>query len=69
MVDCRSLKLLYVVDKHTRKCLAIEVGPSMRAQDVVLTLSRLIRLWEMSHQRVSRGTSDRPHVWAGGASW
>lgn len=39
------LKLLCVVDEYTRECLAIEVGGSLRAQDVILTLSRLMRLY------------------------
>jgi transposase InsO family protein len=45
MVDGRSLKLLCVIDEYTRECLAIEVGASLRAQDVILTLSRLMRLY------------------------
>lgn len=30
---------------NTPECLAIEVGPSLRSQDVILTLSRLMRLY------------------------
>jgi len=45
MIDGRSLKLLCVIDEYTRECLAIEVGASLRAQDIVLTLSRLMRLY------------------------
>lgn len=45
MVDGRSLKLLCVIDEYTRECLAIEVGASLRAQDVILTLSRLMRIY------------------------
>lgn len=45
MVDGRSLKLLCVIDEYTRECLAIEVGARLQAQDVVLTLSRLMRLY------------------------
>lgn len=45
IVDGRSLKLLCVIDEHTRECLAIEVGASLRSQDVILTLSRLMRLY------------------------
>lgn len=41
----RMLKLLCVLDEHTRECLAIEVGRSIRGQDVILTLSRLMRLY------------------------
>jgi transposase InsO family protein len=37
-------KMLCVIDEHTRECLAIEVGKSLRSQDVILTLSRLMRL-------------------------
>ena len=40
-----TLKLLCVLDEHTRECLAIEVGKSLRSQDVILTLSRLMRLY------------------------
>jgi putative transposase len=39
------IKMLCVVDEHTRECLAIEVGRSLRNQDVILTLSRLMRLY------------------------
>jgi len=45
LVDGRSLKLLCVLDEYTRECLAIEVGASLRSQDVILTLSRLMRLY------------------------
>jgi putative transposase len=41
----RTLKLLCVVDEYTRECLAIEVARSIRSQDVILTLSRLMRLY------------------------
>ncbi len=39
------VKLLCVLDEHTRECLAIEVGKSIRSADVILTLSRLMRLY------------------------
>jgi putative transposase len=39
------LKMLCVLDEHTRECLAIEVGKSLRNQDVILTLSRWMRLY------------------------
>ena len=39
------IKMLCVLDEHTRECLAIEVGKSLRNQDVILTLSRLMRLY------------------------
>lgn len=45
LVDGRALKMLCVIDEYTRECLAIEVGASLRAQDVILTLSRLMRLY------------------------
>lgn len=44
LVDGKVLKLLCVIDEYTRECLAIEVGASLRSQDVILTLSRLMRL-------------------------
>jgi hypothetical protein len=37
--------MLCVIDEYTRECLAIEVGASLRSQDVILTLSRLMRLY------------------------
>jgi putative transposase len=37
--------MLCVLDEHTRECLAIEVGKSLRNQDVILTLLRLMRLY------------------------
>ena len=40
-----TLKLLYVLDEHTRECMAIEVGNTLRSQDVTLSLSRLMRLY------------------------
>jgi putative transposase len=39
--DGRQLKLLVVIDEYTRECLAIEVGRSFTAQDVVNTLQYL----------------------------
>ncbi len=45
LVDGKVLKLLCVIDEYTRECLAIEVGASLRSQDVILTLSRLMRLY------------------------
>ena len=40
-----KLRLLTVLDEHTRECLAIEVARYQRSQDVILTLSRLMRLY------------------------
>jgi len=39
-----TLKLPCVMDEHTRESLAIEVGKSLRNQEVILTLSRSMRL-------------------------
>jgi len=40
------IKMLYVLDaQHTRECLVIEVGKSLRNQDVFVTLSGLMRLY------------------------
>jgi putative transposase len=41
----RTLKLLCVLEACTRECLGIEVARSIRSQDVILTLSRLMRLY------------------------
>jgi transposase InsO family protein len=40
--DGRSLRLLGVLDEHTRECLAIEVARSITATDVIRVLSRLM---------------------------
>jgi putative transposase len=40
-----TLKMLCVLDEHSRECLAIEVGRWMRSQDVILTLSRLMKIY------------------------
>lgn len=40
-----TLKMLCILDEHTRECLAIEVGKSLRSQDVILALSRLMRIY------------------------
>ncbi|KVS57702.1 integrase [Burkholderia cepacia] len=45
LVDGRALKMLCVIDEYTRECLTIEVGASLRSQEVILTLSRLMRLY------------------------
>jgi len=56
MVDGRSLKMLCVIDEYTRECLAIEVAASLRSQDGILTLSRLMRLHgKPSHVRSDNG--------------
>lgn len=45
LADGGPLKMLCVLAENTRECLAIEVGKSLRSQDVILTLSRLMRLY------------------------
>jgi transposase InsO family protein len=39
--DGRRLKVLTVVDEHTRECLAIEVGRQLKAEDVLERLANL----------------------------
>ncbi len=70
LVDGRVLKMLCVIDEYTRECLAIEVGGSLRSQDVILVLSRLMRLYgkpafirsdngaEFTEERVTRWLRD-----------
>ena len=41
--DGRQLRLLVVIDEYTRECLAIEVGRSFTAQDVMGVLQYLFR--------------------------
>ncbi len=51
-----ALKLLCVLDEHTRECLAIEVARWIRSQDVILTLSRLMKLYgKPQHIRSDNG--------------
>lgn len=40
--DGKRLKLLTVVDEHTRECLAIEVARNITAEAVIATLARLV---------------------------
>jgi putative transposase len=44
LADKTNLKLLCVLDEHTRECLAIEVARSMSSMTVIQTLARLMRL-------------------------
>lgn len=37
--------MMCVIDEYTRECLAIEVGASLRSQQVILVLSRRTRLY------------------------
>jgi putative transposase len=41
LFDGRRLRALTVVDNYTRECLAIEVGPGLKGEDVVRTLTRI----------------------------
>jgi len=41
LFDGRRLRALTVVDNYTRECLAIEVGPNLKGEDVVRTLMRI----------------------------
>lgn len=41
----KTIRLLCVIDEHTRECLAIEVARSLTSRDVILTLARLMRLY------------------------
>lgn len=45
LANGNTFKMLCVLDEHTRECLVIEVGKSLRNQEVILPLSRLIRLY------------------------
>jgi putative transposase len=42
LIDGRKLRLLTVVDCCTRECLAIEVGQSLKGEDVVRTLEQIV---------------------------
>lgn len=41
LFDGRKLRMLTVVDLYTRECLAIDVGPSLKGEDVVRVLSSI----------------------------
>lgn len=43
LFDGRRLRTLTIIDNYTRECLAIEVGSSLRGEQVVSVLSRLAR--------------------------
>ena len=42
LFDGRKLRMLTVVDLYTRECLAIEVGQSLKGEDVVRVLSSIV---------------------------
>lgn len=51
-----ALKMLCVLDENTRECLGIEVARWIRSQDVILTLSRLMKLYgKPQHIRSDNG--------------
>ena len=41
--DLRTFKMLNIIDEFTRECLAIDVGRSIRADDVVNRLDQLVK--------------------------
>ncbi|AIY41381.1 Mobile element protein [Collimonas arenae] len=41
LFDGRRLRMLTVVDNHTRECLAIEVGQSLKGENVAMTLNQI----------------------------
>ena len=45
MAGKRTIRLLCVLDEHTHECLPIEVATSLTSRDVILTLTRLMRLY------------------------
>lgn len=56
LADKSALKLLCVLDEHTRECLAIEVARSMSSITVINTLARLMRLHgKPAHIRSDQG--------------
>lgn len=55
--DGKAFRCLCVLDEHTRECLAIEVARSITSQDVILVLSRLMRLYgKPAYIRSDQGT-------------
>jgi transposase InsO family protein len=55
--DGKAFRLLCVLDEHTRECMAIEVARSIASQDVILVLSRLMRLYgKPAYIRSDQGT-------------
>lgn len=63
LADKTALKLLCVLDEHTRECLAIEVNRSMSSRTVIDTLARLMRL----HGKPSYIRSDHGAEFTAGA--
>lgn len=85
LVNGRVLKMLCVIDEYTRECLAIEVGASLRSQDVTLVLSRLMRqygkpafirsvgqrggIYRRSRYALVTGRVDRASLYYPGSLW
>ena len=42
LFDGRRLRALTIVDNYTRECLAIDVGASLKGEDVVTALARIV---------------------------
>ena len=54
--DLRRLKLLNIVDEHTREALAMDVEWSITGDDVVTVLERLVA--DVAHPAMSGWTMD-----------
>ena len=61
------MKILCVIDEYTRECLAIEVAASLRSQDVILTLSRL--MWLHMEDRPTFGRTMEPSSQRPSSRW
>ena len=58
--DGRQLRLLAVIDQYTRECLAIEVGRSFTAQDVIGVLQFLFAVRNTFAVTTARNSWPRP---------
>lgn len=55
--------MLCTLDKHTRECLTIVPASRLRSQDVILTLSRLMRLYgKPEHIRSYHGAESTARI-------
>jgi putative transposase len=43
----RRFRVLTIVDNYSRECLAIEAGQSIKGQDVVAVMERLVQEWDV----------------------
>lgn len=61
--DDRRLKLLNIVDEHTREGVAMEVGRQIKTEDVIAVLARLLGARGAPERTRSDNGPESSHLW------